>query len=105
LQPHAGGNEVLRDWYVYLTGEIEMQFIRTEPSVFFFHWDLSDISMNRDGDLTAKVTHPIYPDKHPTVFIAVDILDAIVKEYQYEDRQGLRVFTYNGEAYIEPVTV
>lgn len=96
---------MLRDWYVYLKGEIEMQFIRTEPSVFFYHWNLSDISMNENGDVCAKVTHPVYPEKHPVVFITVDILDAIVKEYQYEDRQCLRVFTYNGETYREPVTV
>jgi hypothetical protein len=96
---------MLRDWYVYLTGEIEMQFIRTEPSVFFYHWKLSDISMTENGDVCAKASHPIYPDKYPIVTIIVDIFDAIVTEYQYEDRQGLRVFTYNGDTYREPVTV
>jgi hypothetical protein len=76
---------VRRDWYVYRKGARAMQCIRTAPRVFFDHWNLSDISMNEPGDVCAKVPHPVYPERHPVVFIIVDTLDAIVTADQYAD--------------------
>ena len=73
---------MLQEWYVDLTGERARPWIRTDPRVFFDHWNLSDNSMNENADVCANASHPMYPDTYPMVTITVDILDAMVKEYR-----------------------